>query len=452
MFQKILIANRGEIAIRIIRACKEMGIATVAVYSEVDANSMHVKLADEAICIGKAPSRQSYLNIPAIISAAEITDAEAIHPGYGFFAENAHFAEVCGSCNIKFIGPSPKVINLLGDKVAAKDLCKKNGIPTIPGSDGKVDTVEEAKVIAERVGYPVLVKAAAGGGGRGIRMAHTSLTLSNVFHTTKAEAEAGFGNSDVYIEKIIQKPRHVEVQIIADEHGNCVHLGDRDCTVQRRHQKLIEEAPSPVVSDEMRKKMGEDAVRIAKAAGYSNAGTIEFLVDENLNYFFMEMNTRIQVEHPVTECVTGVDLIKEQILVASGKKLSFSQNDIKIKGHAFEVRINAEDWEAGFRPSPGKINFFHMPGGKNVRIDTQSYTGYVIPPNYDSMIGKVICWGKDRAEAIKIMNRVLDEIIVDGVKTTIPFTKRIFHDGKFISGIYSTSFIDEFMGKMVVDT
>lgn len=445
MFDKILIANRGEIAVRIIRACKELGVSTVAVYSEADADSLHVRLADEAICIGKSPSASSYLNIPAIISAAEITDAEAIHPGYGFFAENDHFAEVCESCNIKFIGPSPKVIKMLGNKVMAKKLCKDNNIPTIPGSKGKVESIEEAKEVAESVGYPVLVKASAGGGGKGIRAAHTALTLSKVFMTTKTEAEVSFGNGDVYIEKIILEPRHIEVQIIADEHGNCVHLGDRDCTIQRKHQKLIEESPSPVIDDKMRIKMGNDAVRLAKAAGYSNAGTIEFLVDKDLNYYFMEMNTRIQVEHPVTEQVTGVDLIKEQLTIASGEKLSFSQNDIQINGHSFEVRVNAEDWEVGFRPSPGKIEFYHVPGGRNVRVDSQSYSGYVISPYYDSMIAKLITWGENREEARKIMERVLDEIIIEGVKTTIPFTKRIFHDGKFISGKYSTTFVDDFL-------
>lgn len=445
MFKKILIANRGEIAVRIIRACKELGISTVAVYSEPDNDALHVRLADEAICIGKGESAKSYLNIPAIISAAEISDAEAIHPGYGFFAENDHFAEVCESCNIKFIGPPPNVIRMLGDKVRAKDLCKKNNIPVIPGSEGTVATIEEAKAIAEKVGYPVLVKAVAGGGGKGIRMAHTALTLSNVFMTTKTEAEIGFGNAEVYIEKIIEEPRHVEVQILADAHGNCIHLGDRDCTVQRRHQKLIEEAPSPVVSKEMRKQMGEDAVKIAKAAGYVNAGTIEFLVDKNLNYYFMEMNTRIQVEHPVTECVTGIDLIKEQIKVAWGEPLSITQNDIKITGHAFEVRINAEDWKHGFRPSPGKIDFVHFPGGRNVRIDSQIFSGYKIPPYYDSMIAKVITWGKTREEARKIMERVLDEVRIDGIKTTVPFTKRILRDGKFQSGLYSTHFVDEFL-------
>lgn len=446
MFKKILVANRGEIALRVIRACRELGIATVAVFSKADADSLHVRMADEAICIGEAPSLKSYLNIQSIISAAEIMDAEAIHPGYGFFAEHAHFVEVCESCNIKFIGPPSGAIKLLGDKVAAKDLCRKAGAPVIPGSKGKVDNIEDAKKIAEQVGYPVLVKASAGGGGRGIRRAHTALTLSNVFMTTRAEAEAGFGNGDVYIEKIITEPRHVEVQIMADAHGNYVYLGERDCTVQRRHQKLIEEAPSPVVSPEMRKKMGEDAIKIARAAGYVNAGTVEFLVDSSLNYYFMEMNTRIQVEHPVTECVTGFDLIKEQIRVAAGEKLSFSQEDVKVTGHSFEVRVNAEDCEAGFRPSPGKIKFFHMPGGRNVRMDTHVYTGYTIPPNYDSMIGKIITWGRDRTEAGKIMIRALDEIVIDGIKTTVPFAKRIFHDEKFKSGIYTTEFINDFTG------
>ena len=446
MFKKILIANRGEIAVRIIRACHELGISTVAVFSKADADSLHVKMADEAICIGEAPSAKSYLNIQALISAAEVMDAEAIHPGYGFFSENAHFAEVCESCNIRFIGPPSGAIKLLGDKVQAKKLCREVGAPTIPGSLGTVDTVEEAKKVADEVGYPVLVKAVAGGGGRGIRRAHTALTLNNAFMTTRAEAEAGFGRADVYIEKIIVEPRHVEVQIFADTHGNYVYLGERDCSVQRRHQKLIEEAPSPVVSPEMRKKMGEDAVRIARAAGYINAGTIEFLVDKDLNYYFMEMNTRIQVEHPVTECVTGFDLIKEQIRVAAGQKLSFTQEDIKITGHSFEVRINAEDSDANFRPCPGKINFFHMPGGRNVRMDTHMYTGYVIPPNYDSMIGKLITWGKDRTEAGKIMVRALDEIVVDGIKTSAPFAKRIFNDQKFRTGRYTTAFIDEFLG------
>lgn len=446
MFKKILIANRGEIAVRIIRACRELGISTVAVFSKADADSLHVKLADEAICIGEAPSAKSYLNIQALISAAEVMDAEAIHPGYGFFSENAHFAEVCESCNIRFIGPPSGAIKLLGDKVQAKELCRKVGAPTIPGSLGTVDTVEEAKKVAEEVGYPVLVKAAAGGGGRGIRRAHTALTLTNAFMTTRAEAEAGFGRADVYIEKIIVEPRHVEVQIFADTHGNYVYLGERDCSIQRRHQKLIEEAPSPVVSPEMRKRMGEDAVKIAKAAGYVNAGTIEFLVDKDLNYYFMEMNTRIQVEHPVTECVTGIDLIKEQIQVAAGQKLSFTQDDIKITGHAFEVRINAEDSDANFRPCPGKVNFFHMPGGRNVRMDTHLYSGYVIPSNYDSMIGKLITWGKDRTEAGKIMVRALDEIVVDGIKTSAPFAKRVFGDQKFRTGRYSTDFIDKFLG------
>ena len=446
MFNKILIANRGEIALRIIRACKELGISTVAVYSQADADSLHVRLADEAICIGKAESTHSYLNIPAIVSAAEVTDAEAIHPGYGFFSENAHFAEVCESCNIKFIGPSPKAIRLMGEKTSAKELCIQNKVPTVPGSRGVVKTLDEAKKIAEEIGYPVLVKAAAGGGGKGIREAHTSLALANAFLTTKTEAEKSFKNGEVYIEKLIQEPRHVEIQVMADSHGNCVHLGERDCTVQRRHQKLIEESPSPVMTPELRKKMGENAVKIAKAAGYVNVGTVEFLVDQELNYYFIEMNTRIQVEHPVTECVTGLDLVKEQIRIAWGEKLKVKQDDIKWTGHAMEVRVNAEDFEAGFRPSAGKITFCHLPGGRNVRVDSHIYTGYRIPPYYDSMIAKLITWGKDRKEARGHMERAMDEMIVEGIKTTLPFTKRIFHDEKFKSGIYSTHFISQFMG------
>lgn len=445
MFQKILIANRGEIAVRIIRACREMGIKSVAVYSFADANSLHVKLADEAICIGKSESKNSYLNIPAIISAAEITDAEAIHPGYGFFAENAHFAEVCESCNIKFIGPSPKTIRLLGDKSTAKNLCQENNVPTVPGSKGIVKTLEEAIKIAEDMGYPVLVKATAGGGGKGIREAHTTLTLSKVFHTTQREAELSFGCGDVYIEKLIEEPRHVEIQFISDAHGNFVHLGERDCTIQRRHQKLFEESPSPVLTPELREKMGHDAIRIAKASGYVNAGTVEFLMDKDLNYYFIEVNTRVQVEHPVTEQVTGVDIIKEQIMVAAGEPLSFSQNDIQLNGHCIEVRVNAEDYENGFRPCPGKITNCHLPGGRNVRVDSHIYSGYTIPPFYDSMIAKIIVWGKDRREARKAMERALDEIQVEGIKTTVPFSRRILSDGKFKSGIYSTHFVNEFM-------
>ncbi|MBN2144658.1 MAG: acetyl-CoA carboxylase biotin carboxylase subunit [Candidatus Aureabacteria bacterium] len=445
MFKKILIANRGEIALRIIRACKELGIHTVAVYSEADRPSLHVRYADEAVCIGKSESSKSYLNIQAIVSAAEVTDAEAIHPGYGFFAENDHFADVCESCNIKFIGPAASSIRLMGNKSAAKDLCRKIQVPLVKGSEGTVKTIEEAKKIAEEVGYPILVKASAGGGGKGIREAHTPLALSNVFFTTKTEAEASFGNGDVYIEKLILEPRHIEFQIIADQNGNCVHLGERDCTIQRRHQKLIEESPSPVISSEQRRRMGSDAVKIAKEAGYVNAGTVEFLVDKDLNYYFMEMNTRIQVEHPVTEVITKMDLIKEQIRIAAGEKLSFRQEDIKINGHAFEARINAEDWENGFRPSPGMIHFCHLPGGRNVRMDSHIYSGYVIPPFYDSMIGKLITWGRDRKEAIRTMERALDELVIEGIKTTVPLTKRIFHDGNFISGAYSTSFMKEFM-------
>jgi len=444
MFQKILIANRGEIAIRIIRACKEMSISTVAVYSEADADSLHVRLADEAICVGQASSILSYLNMASIITAAEVTDSEAIHPGYGFFAENDHFAEICESCDIKFIGPPPSVIRNLGNKSMAKSLCIKEGIPVVPGSEGPIGTVDEAKLIADEIGYPVLIKAVAGGGGKGIREVHTALSFGNAYLTTRTEAEASFGNGEVYIEKLIQEPRHVEVQVLADSHGNVIHLGERDCTIQRRHQKLIEEAPSPVVDDKLRKKMGQDAIKLSRSSGYQNAGTVEFLVDKDGQYHFIEMNTRIQVEHPVTEQVTGIDLIKEQIKIAYGSKLEFSQSDIKITGHAFEVRVNAEDWENDFRPSPGNIPFCHLPGGRNIRVDSHLYSGYTIPPNYDSMVAKIITWGKDRQEARKHMERALDEIVIDGVKTTIAFTRRIFHDSKFKSGYYSTQYIDKF--------
>ncbi len=446
MFSRILIANRGEIALRIIRACKEMGIKTVTVYSEADANALHVKLADESVCIGKALPASSYLNIPSIISVAEITDVEAIHPGYGFLAEDAHFAEICESCQIKFIGPTPENMKLMGDKMSAKDTMKKNGIPVIPGSDSILASKEDALKEAKKIGYPVIIKASAGGGGKGMRVCHNDIRLVSAFLTAKSEAEASFGNSEVYMEKYIEAPRHIEIQIMADEKGNVVHLGERDCTIQRRHQKLIEEAPSICLDEKMRKAMGDAAVKGAKAVNYRGAGTVEFLLDGN-DYYFMEMNTRIQVEHPVTEMVTGVDLIKEQIRVAAGEKLSFTQEDIKIKGHAIECRINAEDPEHDFRPCPGKITALNLPGGRGIRVDTSVYCGYEIPPFYDSMIAKIIAYGDDRDEAINIMLRALDEFFVEPIKTTADFHKKVLIDGDFRDGNVSTHFVERFFPK-----
>ncbi|MGB2599509.1 MAG: acetyl-CoA carboxylase biotin carboxylase subunit [Candidatus Omnitrophota bacterium] len=446
MFSKILIANRGEIALRIIRACKEMGINTVAVYSEADTDSLHVRLADEAICIGKAAASSSYLNIPSLISAAEITDVEAIHPGYGFLAEDAHFAEICESCRIKFIGPSPENMRSMGDKMTAKDTMKKAGIPVIPGSKDVVKTKEEALKVAKKIGYPVIIKASAGGGGKGMRVCHNDVRLVGAFMTARSEAEAAFGNPEVYIEKYIDEPRHVEFQILADEKGNIVHLGERDCTIQRRHQKLIEESPSPSISAKMRKKMGEAAVKGAKAVDYKGVGTIEFLVDGD-DFYFMEMNTRIQVEHPVTEMVTGIDLIKEQIKVAAGQKLSVKQEDIELKGHAIECRINAEDTENNFQPSPGKISALYVPGGRGVRVDTHVYAGYQISPFYDSMIAKLIVHGETRDEAITTMERALDEFLVEPIKTTVDFHKKILADADFKKGNISTHFIEKFSKK-----
>jgi acetyl-CoA carboxylase, biotin carboxylase subunit len=447
MFSKILIANRGEIALRIIRACKELGIRTVAIYSEADVNSLHVKFADEAICVGPPQSVKSYLNIPSIISAAEITDVEAIHPGYGFLAENAHFAEVCESCQIKFIGPSPENMKLLGDKMSAKTIMKKAGIPIIPGSKGIVKTKEDALKIARDMKYPVIIKASAGGGGKGMRIAHNDIRLASAFYMAQSEAEAAFGLADVYIEKCIENPRHIEFQILADEHEHVVHLGERDCTIQRRHQKLIEESPSPSLDSKLRKKIGDLAVKGAKAAGYVNAGTMEFLLDKNNNFYFMEMNTRIQVEHPVTEIITGIDLVKEQIRIASGEKLGYDQTDIRLEGHAIECRINAEDPDNNFMPSPGKIERFHAPGGRGVRIDSHIYAEYVIPPYYDSMIAKLITYGKTRNEAIYIMQRALDEFLIRPLKTTIPFHRRVMSDDAFLRGSIDTSYVEKLLGE-----
>ncbi len=442
MFSKILIANRGEIALRIIRACREMGIRTVAVYSEADINSLHVKLADEAVCIGQPPSAKSYLNIPAIISAAEITDVEAIHPGYGFLAEDAHFAEICESCNIKFIGPSPESIRLMGDKLAAKNTVKRAGLPVIPGGDSVIKTKEEALKLAKKLKYPVIVKAAAGGGGRGMRICHNDVRLISAILTAQREAEAAFGSPDIYIEKYIEQPRHIEIQLLGDQKGRIIHLGERDCTIQRRHQKLIEESPSPAVGEKLRKRMGELAVKAAKSVNYVNAGTIEFLLDKNGDFYFMEMNTRIQVEHPVTEMVVGLDLIKEQINIAAGKKLPLKQENVKFNGCAIEARIYAEDPEKNFMPSPGKITEYYSPGGRGVRLDTHVNTGYDVSPYYDSMIGKLITYGKSRKEAIDIMKRALDEFTIRPIKTTIPFLKSVFNNPLFVKGGISTDFID----------
>jgi len=447
MFSKILIANRGEIALRIIRACKELGIRTVAVYSEADRSSLHVRFADEAICIGKSQSTNSYLNIPAIISAAEITDVEAIHPGYGFLAENAHFAEVCESCNIKFIGPSPENIRLMGDKTAARIIMSKAGVPIVPGSTSAVKNKEEALKIAKRIGYPVIIKAAAGGGGKGMRICHNDIRLVSSLITAQQEAEANFGNANVYIEKYIEKPRHVEIQILADKHGHVVHLGERDCTIQRRHQKLLEESPSPAIDSKLRKRLGEIAVKGAKSVGYSSCGTIEFLLDAKNNFYFMEMNTRIQVEHPVTEMVTGIDLIKEQIRLASGEKLRLQQDQVQLKGAAIECRINAEDFENNFCPCPGRIDALNLPGGPGIRIDTHIYAGYEIPPYYDSLLAKFISYGKNRDEAIRIMRRALSEFSINPIKTTAHFHQLLLDNPLFLKGDVSTHFIQDKMLK-----
>ncbi|MCK5654821.1 MAG: acetyl-CoA carboxylase biotin carboxylase subunit [Candidatus Aureabacteria bacterium] len=443
MIEKVLIANRGEIALRIIRACKELGIRTCSVYSKADKDSMHVKLADEAFCIGERTSAESYLKIPAIISAAEISDVDAIHPGYGFLAENDHFAEICESCNIKFIGPAAKQIRDMGNKSKAKKLAKKAGVPVIPGSEGVVNDREEALKIAKKIGYPVIIKASAGGGGRGMRTAHNDISLVNAFLTAKSEAEAAFQNSDVYLEKLIVEPRHIEIQLLADSHGNIVHLGERDCSIQRRHQKLLEESPSPFVDSDLRKKLGQAAIKIAKAVKYESAGTVEFLVDKNKKFYFMEMNTRIQVEHPVTEMVTGIDIVKEQIKIASGKQLGIKQKDIKIKGHAIECRINAEDPDNKFIPTPGTISSLFLPGGPGVRIDSCVYSGYKIPPYYDSMIAKLIVYSHKRMDVIRILYRALDEFRIGGIKTTIPFHKKILDSIKFRRGNCTTHFVEE---------
>lgn len=441
MLNKVLIANRGEIAVRIIRACREMNIKTVAIYSEADKDSLHTKLADQAICVGSAAPAKSYLNVKNILEAANVTGADGIHPGFGFLSENAKFAKMCTESNIKFIGPSAEVINLMGNKTNAKQLMKDAGVPTVPGSDGKLNSLEEAKKIAKKVGYPVMLKASSGGGGKGIRLCNNEEELVNSYDIVKQEAKVSFNDDELYLEKCIVNPRHVEIQILADEYGNCIHLGERDCSLQRKNQKVLEESPSTVLDDTLRKKMGEAAIKAVKAAGYSNAGTIEFLVDKDKNFYFMEMNTRIQVEHPVTEWVTGVDIVKEQLKIASGEKLEYKQKDITFTGHSIECRINAENPYKNFRPSPGEIKELNLPGGNGVRIDTAVYTGYKIPPVYDSMIAKLIVHGKDRDEAIAKMKRALDECVIDGIDTNIDFLYKILENKNFQSGNFDTSFI-----------
>jgi acetyl-CoA carboxylase biotin carboxylase subunit len=442
MFSKILIANRGEIAVRVIRACKEMGIKTVAIYSEADRDCLHVRLADESVCVGSARAEQSYLNIPAIISAAEITDVDGIHPGYGFLSQNAHFAEICESCNITFIGPPASAIRLMGDKIAAKDLMRKSGIPIIPGSMSAIRNKEDALKTARRIQYPVIVKAAAGGGGRGMRVCHNDVRLISALMTCQTEAEASFGNGDVFVEKYLPEPRHIEFQILADKSGHVIHLGERDCTIQRRHQKLIEESPSPAVDAKLRRKMGELAVRAAKAAGYYSVGTVEFLLNKDGSFYFIEMNTRIQVEHPVTEMVTGIDLVKEQIQVAAGETLALRQDDVELNGWAIEARINAEDPSRDFAPCPGRITAYHAPGGPGVRVDTHLYAGYDVPPFYDSLLAKLITFGATRQDAIRTMQRSLDEFQIEPIRTTIPLHKQIFSDPTFWRGQIATDYLD----------
>jgi acetyl-CoA carboxylase biotin carboxylase subunit len=449
MFEKVLVANRGEIAVRIIRACKELNIRTVAVYSEADANSMHVQLADEAICIGGPPAAESYLRIDRIISAAEITDVDAIHPGYGFLSENTHFAEVCDSCNIRFIGPSPRAMQSLADKAVSRMLAKKVGVPMPPGSDGAVEKEQDALAVAKRIGYPVMIKAVAGGGGRGLRVAHNDISLVKGYHTARSEAEKAFGNSGIYVEKFIENPHHIEIQVLGDHKGHIIHLGERDCSIQRRNQKVVEESPSPLLEHKFRKlrdRIGKAAVKIAEAAHYTNAGTVEFIVDNLGNYYFLEFNKRIQVEHPVTEEVTGIDLVRYQIMLSMGEPLRHSQSDIQIKGHAIECRINAEDPFDDFRPSPGRVEMYFQPGGRGVRVDTHAYAGYTIPPTYDSMIGKLIATGNDRREAMDRMNRALSEYMITGIKTNVSFQQAIMQDPNFRRGVYSTGFIEQLLG------
>ena len=438
---KILIANRGEIAVRIIRACKEMNIKTVAIYSEADKDALHTRLADEAICVGPAMASKSYLNINNILEALNITNADSIHPGFGFLSENSHFAKICEESNIKFIGPKSDVINVLGNKSNAKKIMKKAGVSVIPGSEGSINNITEAIKVANDIGYPVMLKAAAGGGGKGIRIANNENELKNAYTLVKQEAKNAFNDDEIYIEKFIENPRHVEIQILADEYGNVIHLGERDCTIQRNNQKVIEETPSTAIDDKIREKMGKDAIKVAKIAQYTSCGTVEFLVDKNGDYYFMEMNTRIQVEHPITEMRTGIDIVKEQIKIAAGEKLKIKQKDVEFRGHSIECRINAENPSKNFRPCPGKIEGLHMPGGNGIRIDSAIYEGYVIPPNYDSMIAKIITFGKTRNESISKMKRALEEIVIEGIETNRDFLLEIIKDPDFIRGNFDTSFI-----------
>lgn len=440
---KILIANRGEIAVRIIRACKEMNIKTVAVYSEVDKYALHTRLADEAICIGPAPANKSYLNIKNIVEAAYITKADSIHPGFGFLAENANFARICEESNIKFIGPKSDVIDLLGNKSNAKKMMKNAGISVIPGSDGSVNSLKDAANISNQIGYPVMIKAASGGGGKGIRIVNNEEELQKAYNVVRQEAKNAFNDDEVYIEKFIKKPRHIEVQILADEQGNIVHLGERDCTIQRNHQKIIEETPSTATNEKLRNKMGQVAIKVAQTAGYTSCGTVEFLLDDDKNFYFMEMNTRIQVEHPITEMRTGIDIVKEQIRIAGGEKLKIKQKDIEFKGHSIECRINAENPNKKFIPSPGTIEGLHFPGGNGIRIDSAIYSGYTIPPNYDSMIAKVITFGTNRNEAISKMKRALEETVIEGIETNRDFLFQIIRTPNFIRGTFDTSFVEE---------
>ncbi len=441
MFKKVLVANRGEIAVRVIRACRELGIRTVAVYSEADRDSLHVRMADEAFCIGPPPAADSYLNIPNILSTAELLGVDAIHPGYGFLAEDPRFAEICRDAHITFIGPSPEVIEAMGNKARARELAQKAGVPVVPGSPGPVRNQREAAAVAERIGYPLLVKASAGGGGRGMRVVHNRDDLDRALQTAQRESEAAFGSGEVYLEKYLEEPRHVEVQVLGDTRGNVIHLGERECSIQRRHQKLLEEAPAPGISPRLRANLHRAAVRLAQSIGYTNAGTVEFLVDRQENFYFIEMNTRIQVEHPVTEAVTGLDLVQEQIRIAAGERLRFAQRDVEFRGHAIECRINAEDPAHDFRPSPGRVVGFVPPGGPGVRVDTHVYAGYTIPPYYDSLVAKVVAWGRDRGEAIARMERALREFEVVGVRTTIPLHCAILENAFFRRGEVYTNFV-----------